>query len=66
MIYLVTRAIVFLGLTLGGSFAFLVATTPGNSEPSLLSYDSEDYQIRASQLEGRLSEVDHGFSPILP
>ena len=31
MIYLITRALVFLSLTLGGSFAFLAMTTPGNS-----------------------------------
>ena len=31
MIYLVARVLVFLSITLGGSFAFLALTTPGNS-----------------------------------
>ncbi len=31
MIHLLARALVFLSITLGGSFAFLAMTTPGNS-----------------------------------
>ncbi len=31
MIYLVARVLVFLSITLGGSFAFIAMTTPGNS-----------------------------------
>ena len=31
MIYFTARILVFLGITLGGSFAFIAMTTPGNS-----------------------------------
>lgn len=64
MIYLITRAIVFFSVTLGGSFAFLALTTPGNSEPAYrLSYDTLEYHLREAQLEGHLSEVEQTFPP---
>ncbi len=58
MVYLLARALMFLSVTLGGSFAFLAMTTPGNSETvPLLSYGSEEYRAIESELTGRLTEV---------
>lgn len=38
--YVIARAIVFLSITLGGSFAFLAMTTPGNSAPMSLQIET--------------------------